>query len=87
MIRLRTANITDLATLKYWDKQAHIQETMPELAEGVRTLQIAHHLSQKIRLHSPITSTLYEIVFNGMDIEKAIRYLLTYPYDVDVDFL
>jgi glycerol-3-phosphate dehydrogenase (NAD(P)+) len=35
----------------------------------------------------PITQMLYNIVFEGYDIDKAIRFLINYPYDVDVDFL
>jgi hypothetical protein len=30
---------------------------------------------------------LYEVVFNGFEIPKAIDMLIGYPYDVDVDFL
>jgi hypothetical protein len=30
---------------------------------------------------------LHEIVFEGFDIEKAMDYLMEYPYGVDVDFL
>ncbi len=30
MLHLRTANITDLPTLQHWDKQEHIQETIPD---------------------------------------------------------
>ena len=30
MIQLRTANINDLNTLKHWDNQEHIKETIPD---------------------------------------------------------
>ncbi|MFM8451174.1 MAG: NAD(P)H-dependent glycerol-3-phosphate dehydrogenase [Haliscomenobacter sp.] len=64
-----------------------IQNTMPELAEGVRTLKIMKPLIQHFKLKAPITMMLYLIVFEGYDIDKAIRFLMNYPYDVDVDFL
>lgn len=64
-----------------------IQGTMPELAEGVRTLRITWRLAQHYRLKMPITQMLYKVVFAGYDIDDAIRYLINYPYDVDVDFL
>lgn len=64
-----------------------IRETMPELAEGVRTLRIARHLARHYKLHVPITTMLYSVVFDGYDLEKAMTYLMTYPYAVDVDFL
>ena len=64
-----------------------IIETMPELAEGVRTIQIMNGLAKYYKLHVPITTMLYSIVFLGFDINRAINYLMKYPYDVDVDFL
>lgn len=64
-----------------------IQRTMPELAEGVRTLRITRRLADYYRLKMPITQMLYRVVFTGYDIDEAIRYLINYPYDVDVDFL
>ncbi len=64
-----------------------ISKTMPELAEGVRTLKIMKHLSQYYKLHTPITNMLYSVVFEGFEIERALHYLMSYPYSVDVDFL
>jgi len=64
-----------------------INTTMPELAEGVRTIRMMHHLSKQYKLHVPITQMLYSIVFQNFDIDRAIEYLMNYPYDVDVDFL
>ena len=64
-----------------------ITSTMPELAEGIRTLKIAKKLSNAYKLHAPITKMLYSVVYENFDIHKAIDYLMRYPYDVDVDFL
>lgn len=64
-----------------------IMQTMPELAEGVRTINIMQHLGKYFKLHVPITNVLYAVVFENMEVEKAIDYLMTYPYAVDVDFL
>ncbi|MFK7774709.1 MAG: NAD(P)H-dependent glycerol-3-phosphate dehydrogenase [Saprospiraceae bacterium] len=64
-----------------------IMETMPELAEGVRTLKIFKHLSRQHKIRVPITQMLYKAVFEGFEVEKALKYLIAYPYDVDVDFL
>jgi glycerol-3-phosphate dehydrogenase (NAD(P)+) len=69
------------------EKKEKINETMPELAEGVRTLRIACQLAKYYKLRVPITQMLYSIVFEDFDIDKAINYLITYPYNVDVDFL
>jgi len=64
-----------------------IMDTMPELAEGVRTLKICKELAKYYKLRVPITQTLYSVVFEDFEKEKAIEYLITFPYDVDVDFL
>ncbi len=64
-----------------------IVNTMPELAEGVRTLKIAYQLAKYYKLRVPITEMLHHIVFEGFDIDRALNYLITFPYDVDVDFL
>ena len=64
-----------------------VEESMPELAEGVRTLKIAQQLAKYYKLRVPITRTLYRIVYQGFDIDEAIHYLMTYPYDVDVEFI
>ncbi len=64
-----------------------INDTMPELAEGVRTIQIMQQISRHYKLHAPITQMLHAVVFDGFKIERAINYLMKYPYAVDVDFL
>ena len=64
-----------------------VRSTSQELAEGVRTLMITRHLAKNLRLRVPITEMLYRIVFEGFPIEEAMNYLITYPYEVDVDFL
>ncbi|MBU6340190.1 MAG: NAD(P)H-dependent glycerol-3-phosphate dehydrogenase [Bacteroidetes bacterium] len=66
---------------------AEIRANMPELAEGVRTLKIARLLARHYKLHVPITDMLYAFVYEQYPIEKALEYLMSYPYAVDVDFL
>ena len=58
------------------ESRAEIEASMPELAEGVRTLYIAHQLAAYYKLRIPITKMLYEVVFNGFDIPKAIDMLI-----------
>lgn len=66
---------------------ADILASMPEIAEGVRTLKIAKHLADHLKLHVPITQMLYRAVHEGYDMKLAIEYLMRYPYYVDVDFI
>jgi len=64
-----------------------IFSSMPELAEGARTLKIARGLARHYKLHVPITEMLYNVVFEGFDKKRALYYLMKYPYAVDVDFI
>ena len=64
-----------------------IMKTMPELAEGVRTLKISNELARHYKLHVPITTMLYNIVYEDFSIERAIQLLMSYPFNIDVDFL
>lgn len=57
------------------------------LTEGVRTLRVAYQLARHYRLHLPIFTTLHHVVIDGYPVDKALNYLMTYPYDVDVDFV
>jgi len=67
------------------ESMEEILKTMDEVVEGVRTLYIGMMLSKKYKLHTPITFILYKIVFDNYDINKAISYLMRYPYAEDVD--
>lgn len=69
------------------ERTLDILASMPEIAEGVRTLKIAKHLADHLKLHVPITQMLYRAVHEDYDISQAIEYLMRYPYYVDVDFI
>lgn len=84
---INSRNYTFGTRLAKGETAAQIRDTMPELAEGVRTLRIARQLARQYKLHVPITSTLHAVVFEGLPVEKALEYLMTYPYAVDVDFM
>ena len=57
------------------------------LTEGVRTLRIVRELTRHYRLHLPIFNTLHAVTVDGYPVARALRFLMTYPYDVDVDFV
>lgn len=62
-----------------------VTNSMPELAEGVRTLRITRHLAKYYNLRVPITEMLYRVIFEGFPLQKAMDYLMNFSYDVDVD--
>jgi glycerol-3-phosphate dehydrogenase (NAD(P)+) len=63
------------------------EENMVEVAEGVRTLKIAYRLSKYYNIKVPITEMLFKVIYEGFPFEKALEYLMRYPYTTDVDFL
>ena len=64
-----------------------VLDSMEEVAEGVRSLKIAYHLIKKFKIHAPIISTIYDIIYTGTDIERSIFSLMKYPMAADVDFV
>lgn len=64
-----------------------ILANMNEVAEGVKTIKIAYQITKQNNLHTPITSLLYKVLFEGLSIEKGIQDLMRYPYSMDVDFM
>jgi glycerol-3-phosphate dehydrogenase (NAD(P)+) len=66
---------------------AQINTDMVETAEGLRTLKIARHLARHYKLKVPITEVIYRVIYEGFDPRKALEYLITFPYDIDVDFI
>ena len=64
-----------------------ILSEMEEVAEGIRTLKIAHFLAHYYDVRTPIIHELYHIVYHGGNIQKSIDSLMRYPFTPDVDFL
>jgi len=64
-----------------------ITKSIGEVVEGVNTLNIIHQLAEKEGLILPITSMLHRVIFEGYDVQKALRLLMTYNYALDVDFI
>lgn len=64
-----------------------INASMDELVEGVRTLRIVQQLAKNYKISVPIMQILYRVIYEQFDVEKAMQYLMRYPYDQDVDFI
>lgn len=64
-----------------------ILETSSEVVEGVRTLKIIYHLSKQEKLRSPILMILYRVIYEGYHLDSAIKFLMSYRYAPDVDWI
>lgn len=64
-----------------------IMETQIELAEGVRTLKAAYLLSKEYKIDAPITNMLHQVVYEGLDYNRALSFMMSYPFQEDVDYM
>ncbi|HRG32928.1 MAG TPA: NAD(P)H-dependent glycerol-3-phosphate dehydrogenase [Saprospiraceae bacterium] len=69
------------------ESMQEIISSMDEIVEGVRTVQIAHQLAKYYQIRVPIIQMIFSVLFEQMELEKAIQYLMRYPYLPDVDFI
>lgn len=61
--------------------------SMDEVAEGVRSVQIFHAYCKKNNLIAPFTETLYEVLFEGKSPSNGLKELMSFRYSSDVSFL
>jgi len=58
-----------------------------EIAEGINTVKIAKKCADHYKVRAPITSTIYQVLFENMTVKQGLEYLMRYPLNVDIDFL
>jgi glycerol-3-phosphate dehydrogenase (NAD(P)+) len=58
-----------------------------EIAEGINTVLIAKKCADYYKVRAPITTTLYNVLFEDLTVKEALNYLMRYPLHVDIDFL
>lgn len=64
-----------------------ILASMDEVAEGINTVRIIKAFLETTGLRAPITENLYKVLFEDLEIEEALQFLMKYPFSVDVDFV
>lgn len=83
----KSRNFTFGKRIAQGETMEHILAEKGEIAEGVRTVAIAYGLSNFYKLTTPITKIIYKIIYNEFPIKDAMKYLMSYPFAKDVDFL
>lgn len=68
-------------------KLSDILASTDEVAEGINTVKIARKCAEYYGVRAPITGTLYQVLFEDLTMKQALRYLMRYPLNVDIDFL
>ncbi len=64
-----------------------IKSEMDEVAEGYRTVRFAQKIIAAADIKAPLTSMLYNILYEGLSVEIAMNELINNPLSMDVDFL
>ncbi len=69
------------------ETKEEILASMDEVVEGLRTVRIAEELSKFYQVRTPIVHMIYSVVYERLNVDKAIQFLMRYPYLPDVDFI
>lgn len=69
------------------EKADDIVNSMDEVAEGLKTINIVHELARSYKIRVPITETLYRIIHGEMTVNEAHSFLMKFPFRAEIDFL
>lgn len=58
-----------------------------EVAEGINTLKLVKQEADKRNVYMPLANVLYEVIFNQLEIDLAIKKLMLSAQNSDVDFM
>ena len=64
-----------------------IIDSMEEVAEGIKTIDIVHHLSKFYGTRSIIHEMLYKIIHDNLSVKDAQNLLMNMPFRQEVEFL
>jgi len=68
------------------EKKDDILKNSSEIYEGVRTLETVYLLNKQYKIQAPVTSLLYNIIYNNYDVKKGIARLMRFQGADDVEF-
>lgn len=58
-----------------------------EVAEGVKTLQLVKFKADEMKVYMPLVNVLYDVIYNNLSIDQAIKTLMTSAQNTDVEFV
>jgi len=68
-------------------KLSQAKETVGQVAEGARTLDVARSESKRLNINMPLMDSLYEIIYNGLSPSVLIDDLVNNSNEIDVEFV
>ena len=76
---LHSRNFREGVQLGEGKKLADVIEDMGMVIEGISTTKVAHELAQKKHIEMPITSAVYRVLYENVDVKEAIQTLMGRP--------
>ncbi|MDX2002212.1 MAG: NAD(P)H-dependent glycerol-3-phosphate dehydrogenase [Chitinophagales bacterium] len=64
-----------------------ILATSDEVAEGINTVEIVKLIADYYKVRVPIIQMIYRVLFDQLPVAEAVKSLMKYPFDKDVDFI
>lgn len=64
-----------------------ILNDLGSVAEGVRTLKIGKLIVDHLGAKAPLLQALNRVLFGGLEMERALRFLMRYPVSSDAEYL
>jgi glycerol-3-phosphate dehydrogenase (NAD(P)+) len=80
-------NYTVGARLAKGETLQQIIDTSSEVAEGIKTVSISKKLADSTGIKLPIIQYIYKALFEGLNVEEALRYLMEYRWGYDADYM
>tara|TARA_B100000482_G_scaffold47913_1_gene31880 strand:+ start:1000 stop:2022 length:1023 start_codon:yes stop_codon:yes gene_type:complete len=57
-----------------------------QVAEGIRTLEVAHEEAARYGINMPLMESLYNIIYKNSKPETLLDDLINHPHEIDVEF-
>lgn len=80
-------NYTVGARLAKGETLAQIIATSTEVAEGIKTVSISKKLADTAGIKTPIIQTIYKVLFEDLNVEQALGFLMEYRWGYDADYM
>ena len=62
------------------------KDKVGQVAEGIRTLEVAHEEAAKHDINMPLMESLYKIIYQNETPESLLDDLINHPHEIDVEF-
>lgn len=80
-------NYTVGARLAKGETLEQIIATSTEVAEGIKTVSISKKLADSTGTKTPIIQNIYKVLFEDLNVQQALNYLMEYRWGNDADYL